>query len=222
MKVVQQQSDGSECGNWRSTARREEGTLSRPSGFMNSHKKRTRTVVNPDGTKMKFCPAEACKVFLPLFQFGSNSNMPDGLDTYCVQCNQRKRKEKYGFSNRRHQASTDYFQWGDATIPHHQGMLIHVPESLPSSRMPKLPSVMKRDVIAKLARSIETAQEMLGLGSIPLTPEMLYQKILEGRNMVCEVTGEILTPECFMAHHEVRFMMEDGRLNVKCNRCYVP
>lgn len=44
--------------------------------------------------KVKYCPGEKCKNFLPLHFFANNFNMHDTKDIYCVMCNQIKRQEK--------------------------------------------------------------------------------------------------------------------------------
>jgi hypothetical protein len=45
-------------------------------------------------SKVKYCPGEKCKNFLPLHYFANNFNMHDTKDIYCIMCNQIKRQEK--------------------------------------------------------------------------------------------------------------------------------
>lgn len=175
---------------------------------MHTQKKRTRVVITPDGTKMKLCPGDNCDVFLPLYQFGSNSNMPDGLDTYCVECNNKKRREKEA---RRFRTSMSYTPFMGSTSPNNTQM-----------STVGYGNVMRRDVLQRLEDSIDEASRTLSIPDFPLTAETLYDKLFSGRRLLCDRTGEHLTPGCFLDHHAIHFMIEDGRLNAKCNQCSVP
>lgn len=173
-------------------------------GFMHGNKKRTSVVVNPDGSKMKYCPGDNCRVYLPLFQFGNNCNMPDGLDTYCIECNNRKRKEK---DRRRCN-----FGCVDDSVA-----------DPPASLKPRMfTQVMKRDVLAVIQAKIEETGDLLGWEKMPITATTIYDKLFTGRRWVCERTNQTMTPACFIDHHTIKFMIEDGRLNVKCNMCTMP
>lgn len=174
---------------------------------MHTQKKRTRVVITPDGTKMKLCPGDNCDVFLPLFQFGSNSNMPDGLDTYCVECNNKKRREKEA---RRFRTSMSY---SPQSTPLSVG-------GVSSTR--GYGNVMRRDVLRRLEECIDEASATLSIPNFPITAETLYDKLFCGRRLICDRTGEHLTPGCFLDHHAINFMIEDRRLNAKCNQCSVP
>lgn len=182
-------------------------------GFMHNNRKRIRHVTNSDGTQMKYCPGDSCAVFLPLYQFGANGNMPDGYDTYCIVCNNRRCREKDSKRQQQYWNSLpcilprEYFEWNSAQQQQQQ-----------QSRAP----VMKRDIMEYLKHATEDACATLGLETIPITPEMIYQKLFAGKRLLCEKTGSILTPECFLDHHAVRFTVENDRLNVKCNKCMIP
>lgn len=181
-------------------------------GFMHSNKKKTRIVVNPDGSRMKFCPGDSCRVFIPLFQFANNCNMPDGLDTYCLGCNNRKRKEN------------DFSRFGFQAGFHLPTAIDDSLSSFPSFQPQRkdFVSVMKRDVLAAIQNSIDQTCELLGWKKMPITADVIYEKLFTGRRWLCERTNQTMTPACFLDHHAIRFMIEDNRLNIKCNGCVMP
>jgi len=46
---------------------------------------------NAANQNLKFCPGISCCKYLPIDQFGINSNMVDSRDIYCLKCNRRKK-----------------------------------------------------------------------------------------------------------------------------------
>ena len=82
--------DSSSCNNWRE---RSNATSSRPdfSRFFTSDWRNARVAAK----HLKFCPGEECKNWPPLQNFGANVNMNDGLDVYCIRCNQNKREQRF-------------------------------------------------------------------------------------------------------------------------------
>jgi hypothetical protein len=90
--------NGSDCGDWRAVG--PPAVKSIPEGLSGLQRAgggghlRPHTITLVDGEQLKYCPGTRCRMYLPLFQFGSNLNMEGGRDTYCVECNQAMRRAK--------------------------------------------------------------------------------------------------------------------------------
>ena len=171
--------------------------------FKNYTRRRWSAVKLSDGTDMKFCPGAKCGLFLPLFQFSLNSRMLDGFDTYCKQCNQN---------------------YGKRSTPAHQvpsqGQLAmwRSGEGLKASPMP----VMKREILERLRAAVAEAEETYQT-TVPFDASSIFGKLFSSNRLVCEITGEPLTPSCFMEHHGIRVVVDknEGRADVKCSHCRV-
>jgi hypothetical protein len=170
-----------------------------PPGFARAHgAERPMLLTLADGEQLKYCPGTRCRMYLPLFQFAGNLNMADGRDTYCTECNHVMRRSK--FERRRRVRlglpATDKFE-------------AYCREEA-ADGSPGRAAVMR------------ALQEALGQEGTPFTAAAVYSKLFHGRRLICEVTGECITPACFLEHHSVRVVAEDGKASVRCTRCRVP
>lgn len=174
----------------------------------------TSFVSNYNGNDIKYCPGNRCRMFLPLFQFAHNNNMPDGRDTYCLECNFNKRKEKE--EKRRKSRNGIFYESIDkfAAFQKEQERL-HGTYYTRSGAI-----VLKRDIIEKIQGSLDEAQEK-GI-QCPFTANTIFDKLFTGRRFLCEITGHAISPTCFMDHHAVKIVYCDGRIDVKCNKCIPP
>ena len=202
------------CLDWR-TCKRNEPVHSDPRGrqMLNGYNKGTkaRVVTDTDGNKMKYCPGNRCKVFLPLFQFAYNYNMSDGMDTYCVECNQVKRREK---EERRRKSQGNTY-----SVDKFEEFRLRQYRPHGSPDIP----VLKRDVTRKIDEALDSFKEKKPNVELPFTSQVLYDKLFNGRRLVCTETGKCLTPSCFMDHHALSVVVENGkRLDVKCNKVNIP
>lgn len=171
-------------------------------------------VVDSDGNLLKFCPGNNCQVLLPLHQFANNCNMQDGLDTYCIECNKRKRKER--------DEKRTMFKNGSFPIDKYEQfkynnqMMTNV-----QFERKRIRKEEKDAVLVVIDRAIDKAKKEYKR-SFPVTSSTIYDKLFAGRRLRCDITNEVMTPTCFLEHHDVRLVINDGRLDVKCNRCSVP
>lgn len=168
-----------------------------------------RVITDKEGNKLKYCPGNRCRVFLPFFQFGYNFNMSDGMDTYCVECNQIKRREKE--ERRRKSQGFSY------CIDKFEEYQLNQYRPFSANDKP----VLKRDVTRKIQDYLDKYTEENN-SEPPFTSQVLYDKLFNGRRLVCQITGKCLTPSCFMDHHALSLVKDGQRLDVKCNKCNIP
>ncbi len=163
------------------------------------------------GNVLRFCPGNNCKVLLPLRQFANNCNMSDGLDTYCIECNKRKRKERdeKRFSSRRGVFSIDKFE----QYRFRNQMMTDLQVSRLKQREEEKQLVMER-INSAILEATKRYKRELNIASATI-----YDKLFSGRRLICDVSGEYMTPSCFLKHHGVKLIVRGNRLEVKCNRC---
>jgi hypothetical protein len=162
-----------------------------------------------DGEQLRYCPGERCRMYLPLFQFSGNANMPDGRDTYCTECNHSMRREK---RERR-------WRYRER-LPHVDKFYAY--KQSRKSTCETAGVVTREDVERRLEGVIQLGRDHYPTATIPFTPAKVYAKLFTGRRLLCEVTNEALTPACFMDHHGVRVVVEEGRACVRCSQCRIP
>ena len=139
---------------------------------------------------LKFCPGETCKEWHPLQNFGSNYNMEDGLDIYCVSCNANHRDDKRGRRNnttKKKHVVVDKFV---AFKQEREGSLLHETQ---------MREVEKRIRMAALEAKGRFKKE------IPVKVSEINRLIFENGSYICEVTNEPMTPKCFLDHHSITF-----------------
>ena len=163
----------------------------------------------------KYCPGDHCCKVLPTTQFGRNANMQDNLDTYCIDCNIRKRKER---EEKRTMISMglysiDKYEQFRINEEHHSsgGFLDMIKAT------PRAPYVLKRDVFREIDNVLVEAR-MKHKYVIPFTPKDVYDSIFTGK-MMCGVTQSPMTPACFMAHHSINVVVNENVIDIKCNKC---
>jgi hypothetical protein len=186
-------------------------------------------VATTDGGKMKYCPGNSCRVLLPLFQFGANCNMRDGMDTYCIECNKRKRRER---EEKRQMVKMGMYSidaYEEYRLKQNNNLVYHNPVRRSGSRgtfasilySSDKSCVLKRDII-RIIDNVLIEARMMHRFEIPFSAHSVYDKLFAGRRLVCDVTGRTMTPVCFEDHHEVRVVKIDDRLEVKCSHCSSP
>ena len=170
------------------------------------------------GSGLKFCPGDYCSLWLPLHQFASNYNMIDNFDTYCVECNQRRRKEHKDRRKR---------------INPKSGCIIDSLEkfrfdmSVNKVNKHTRPGI-KPKVIVMIERILQDAKtnQHLHLDTmvpVPITAETIYTKLFIGQRLFCEITQQPMTPRCFYEHHDITFdLMKGKRLDINCSHCSGP
>lgn len=164
----------------------------------------------------KYCPGDSCCKVRPLSQFGRNANMPDKLDTYCIDCNIRKRKER---EEKRIMVSMGLYsidKYEQFKIKEEHDLFDHgfLDVIQPTH---KAPYVLKRDVVREIDNIMLEAR-LKYKHVIPFSSKEVYDSIFTP-NMICSVTGSPVTPACFMAHHSISVVVNDTLVDIKCNKC---
>lgn len=208
-----------EC-EWRAT--REESnwrTAPRPrAGKISSFVYTNRRWASPYKQKnqkggLKFCPGENCNVWLPLHQFATNSNMYDGMDMYCIQCNNHRRKEQcerravtssFGGSGSRPLVVDSFEQF---CFHEDTAVMIEPPDKLKALEV--------------IDDAILDARIHKGL-AVTTSAAVIYSKLFDGRRLVCNVTGCPMTPRCFADHHTLEFKQNGRRMDINCTKCSQP
>lgn len=178
-------------------------------------------VMTDSGDRIKWCPGNNCHMYLPLFQFGANLNMFDGLDTYCIGCNQRRRNEK---GERRHATKSSSSFCIDAyeafRLKQCKGVFSSESSILTRSVTDNA-SVFKRDVIRKIDNCLVEARMKQRL-DIPFSAESVYDKLFNGKRLHCEVVNSPMTLGCFQDHHNIELYANADRLELKCTNTSAP
>ncbi len=142
---------------------------------------------------MKFCPGESCCIWLPLHHFNSNFNMQDSLDTYCIDCNTRKRSEK---RKRRvikcGKVKDDYETFINS-----------------KNKFKNAGKLKQREVFKRIEASIFEAQTRFNT-KFPLKCEDVSKKLFDSKSFICNITGQILTPDCFLHHHSLTLQVRQN------------
>lgn len=164
----------------------------------------------------KYCPGDLCCEIRSLSQFGYNANMPDKLDTYCVDCNIRKRRER---EQKRTLISMGFYsidKYEQFKIQQEHGMwnkgFLNIIKPINKS-----PYVLKRDVIREIDSILLEARKKYKY-VIPFTAIEVYNIIFTGK-LICNVTGLPVTPACFMEHHSISVVRNKNVIDIKCNKC---
>lgn len=199
----------SEAGSadWRKSANEFQagGMVNRPdfSRFFANDWRSARIAAN----HLKFCPGDKCRQWLPLHNFSANTNTSDSLDVYCIQCNQVTRSERVAHNKlfqRRH-APTDKYEMFKKVYK--------------ESKPPPDPEVAKkkavfREVCKRIQEAGERAKERYRK-KFSVDNLEISRKLFQGGRHVCNVTGQIMTPECFLEHHTITFQLDKDTKKVQ-------
>jgi hypothetical protein len=158
------------------------------------------------GSGLKHCPGDTCKIWLPACQFANNCNMADGMDTYCLECNKRKRDQR---GSRREQLKGRRL---DPAVDEFEAFQ----ERRRDAVGPKFD--LERRALTKIGFAVE---HFLGAGA-PIGADKIFSKLFSGRRPLCDFTGLPLSAGCFVDHHEIHFEREGARLNVQCSGATMP
>lgn len=162
---------------------------------------------------MKFCPGECCEVWLPLHQFSVNSNTPDNLDTYCIECNHRKRSDRRRKRNRFQESGTTEIE--DAFV-----LFCRSKDAFEEERQNARFDAHSRS-LTKIDRALVHCRLHLEI-DVPFDSSYIHRKLFGERNMICNRTDEPLTESCFVDHHSLSFNKRGKRLDIVCSDCTAP
>lgn len=207
-------SSSAECSDWRKSAEdfRNEGMVNRPdfSRFFTNDWRTARVAAK----HLKFCPGDKCRQWLALHNFSANNNMSDKLDVYCIQCNQTKRNERLNRyripSKITRERSTDKYE-----------MFV---KAYREKEPPKSAEHMKEEAIFReVGKRIEEAADVARKRyrkRFSVEKTEISRKLFQGGKHICNITGQILTPECFLEHHTLTFQLnkETKRIEIICSQ----
>ena len=165
---------------------------------------------------LKFCPGENCKKWLPLHHYAANLNMPDRLDLYCIACNQSKRAERRMKINPKR---------GPAVVADKFELFNQ------AYKLQEPPRDTKKIRDEAIWREVKKRIERAGMDArlrykrnIPVDSTDISRRLFQGGRFICNITGQVLTPECFLEHHALCLEIkeqDDGqkRMDVICSQC---
>lgn len=201
-------SRSSECCDWRKSAAqfRDEGMVHRPdfSRFFTNDWRTERVAAK----HLKFCPGDKCRQWLGLHHFAANNNMSDNLDVYCISCNQAKRNER--MPHRSRPMTTDKYE-----------MFVKAYREATPALQPDNTREMaiSREVNKRITDAANYARtrykKKFAVDNIEIT-----RKLFQGGRHFCNVTGQALTPECFLEHHTLTFQLNHAtkRIEIICSQ----
>ena len=188
---------------------------------------------------LKFCPGDNCRVWLPLYHFGSNFNMEDGLDIYCISCNHHKREEKRGKRVKSPQVLTSHQFEPRVTASSSSSSSSSSGAASSSSSSSALSSSSKYGVVTEKVdkfvqfqeeqenspgiqenrtREVEKRISMAAIEAkgrfkreIKVDPEEVCKRLFQRGKYTCDITNEPLTPKCFLSHHSITFEVRESK-----------
>jgi hypothetical protein len=145
---------------------------------------------------LKFCPGDQCRVWLPLHSFGANPNTQTGLDIYCIGCNARRRTERKSGQRAAcppHAMRLDKFE---VFAGRYKG------ETVERTAEDAAEDAVSREVAKRIASALEDAEKRFNR-RIPIEPDEVSRRMFMRKRFVCNVTGQVLDPRCFLDHHSL-------------------
>ena len=158
---------------------------------------------------LKFCSGEHCRSWLPLHAFGSNFNMADGLDIYCIKCNTNYRNGK------RTELNTN-----PSAKPVLKDKYCAFKEQYESNVFTE---TQTREVEKRIRQAGIEAKGRFKR-DITIDSSNVCRKLFSDGLYECEVTGETMTPACFLDHHSITFELRENEekkkvVDVICSDC---
>jgi hypothetical protein len=167
---------------------------------------------------LKFCPGENCKKWLPLHNFGVNWNMSDKLDVYCINCNMNRRNDRnYTFNkNNCNSKNTSKLQADKYELftQAYNKTISPIPPAILKEKAVSREMLKRIDDAAKFAMS--RYKKKFKYDAIEIE-----RQLFQGGKYICNITGQILTRECFLEHHQLTFQYkkDNKKMDVICSQC---
>lgn len=153
---------------------------------------------------LKMCPGDQCKLWLPLYNFGSNLNMEDGLDVYCISCNNRKRSGRKKKDKKRNFYTKPVL---DKYEQFRVGFVSNTPPPELTSEQ-KSEEAVNREVNKRISSALTLAEKRFKR-KIPADTVEIARKLFMRKRFACGITGAPLTPKCFVEHHSLAFELRE-------------
>lgn len=190
----------------------------------------------------KFCPGKRCCTWINNSLFPENTTSPDGLGDYCTTCNDRRKSRKkvalFGgrarssqwfateeFDARALKAATGGYKRDtdgshDKFAMHKQQYLHeHGGEDAGCSNKDDTDIVIENRINSAARRAEERFGVKIKTDVVEITRHLFLKKLYR-----CNITGTLLTRECFADHHAVFLQVQDGnegptKLKIVCSEC---
>lgn len=202
----------SESDDWRKAANEFQngGMVNRPdfSRFFTNDWRSARIAAN----HLKFCPGDQCRQWLPLQNFSANVNMSDNLDVYCIQCNQAKR-------NQRLNSSKLFQRKGPPTDKYEMFKKVYKDNKAPLDPEDAKKKAVFREVCKRIQEAGDLAKKRYNK-KFTVDNLEISRKLFQGGRHVCNITGQIMTPDCFLEHHTLVFQLnkETKKIEIICSQ----
>lgn len=174
------------------------------------------------GVAVKYCSGESCERWLPVSRFGSNVNMADGFDLYCIDCNKRKRDSRA----KARELFRERNQPGEKIDAFEQ--YVHDHASKPDRGFMRWPflafeGAMTDTPESRIMRKIESAMLEAKLRfkrPITISRQSVYDTLFaKGGAYYCTINRREMTPQCFEQHHAITFDAKEREVSVVCSDC---
>jgi hypothetical protein len=168
---------------------------------------------------LKFCPGENCKKWLPLYNFAANWNMADKLDVYCITCNLNKRNERntlFRPNKLKRKKKEEYIQVDKFELFNEA-----YNKNAPPLDLKTLKDIaLKREMVKRIDDAAKFAINRYKK-KFKYDSTEIERKLFQGGKYICNITGQILTRECFLEHHQLTFeyKKESKKIDVICSQC---
>lgn len=203
-----EQNDTSENLNWRD---RSKVVTPRPdfSRFFTSDWRNAKVAAR----HLKFCPGQRCNKWLPLHEFSENLNTEDKLDTYCIKCNQGNPYDKKKYCADQKNTKTDKFELFAKAYKALEAPVLQDEES-------QKKDALQREVNKRFTYAIDYFETRYRRRPVIEISE-IGRKLFQGGRYICNVTGQVLTTECFLEHHTLTLQMsqDEKKIEIVCSQC---
>lgn len=154
---------------------------------------------------LKYCPGDSCRVWLQLHHFATNYNMEDGLDIYCIECNNKRKNEK----QQRKNVVTDKFVQFCEKYDNDERFEIN----------------RRREVYKRIKMAMIEARGRFKR-DINIEPDEIIKHLFEDNQYHCTLKNQPLTTNCFLDHHQITFEIRKNQkdqkvLDVICSDCEI-
>lgn len=200
--------DCSNSSNWRDKSR---PANLRPdfSRFFTSDWRNARVAAK----HLKFCPGEECKNWLPLHEFAENLSMADGLDVYCIKCNQKRRENRFRpKQQKQEQRVADKFEMFSKVYKSME------PKVYDENELKR--NAIRREVDKRINDARDYARSRYNR-KFNVDSVEVRRKLFQGGRYICNITGQILQQECFLEHHTLTFQLskDNKKMEIVCSQC---
>ena len=164
---------------------------------------------------LKYCPGELCKQWFPLHHFATNYNMSDKLDVYCLSCNQNKRHQrtntKFSTPRERNPLQPDKYELFNKAFNRN---------SVPVDAVTMKSNAIAREMEKRITEAAKLASTRYNK-NFNFDPVEIERKLFQGGKNICNITGQILTRECFLDHHALTFeyKRKSKKIDIICSQC---